>query len=283
MKQNPKYAVVFDLPDKGGISGSDFFTLMSDVLIGFEELNQSLLTGISSELKVVSYVEDIENGSIKIWLRDSLESISDNDIRDVSSRVPTLPFFLIKAKKVIIKCIDSRNSDSEKAKRIDAEIGYLLGKTEVDDRQQDWLQKEKWDKNATKQAVARIVNGVKKMPRVTFIDDTKEPHEIKGDFSYQSLDKTTESKSEITTKIELLSMHKITNRYPQKKWRFRYRGEAIEIDISECADYLSNQKFKPTGCFMEVVLSITQLEITTNGARGYKNIYNLKKVLKVEA
>ena len=264
------------------MTGADFFEAMSNVLIGFEELNQSLLTGISSELNVVSYIEDIETGSIRLWLKDQLKGLSDDDIRDLSSSVPTLPFWLIKAKNFLIETTNHKDSDEEKVEKIVNGVNGLLDDIEQTDAQEDWLQKEKWDRNATFRAIKKITQSSQKLDEVIYIDNDKQEHKIVGTFNYEESGESTETENEIRAQVELLSMHKITERATQKKWCFRYGGQRIDVDISECADFLSNKKFKARGCFMEVVLIVKQSEINKNGMRDYSNDYVLKEVIEIE-
>ena len=275
----PKYCLVFSLPADGAMTGADFFDVMSAVLLGFEELNHALLTGISSEIKVLSYIEDIESGSIKIWLRDNLERLSDDHIRDLTGSVPTLPFWLIGARKLIIKIINDKGGDEEKSRKIENGVTGLLDNL-------DQTQKEKWDKNSTLRAVKKIARASQKLDKVAYIDNDNGNGngelKIEGTFDDAENTESTQTEELINVTIELLSMHQITGRQIQKKWRFRYEAQPIDVDISECADFLSNEKFKARGCFMKVVLLVKQSEINKNGMRSHKNDYILKEVLEIE-
>ena len=230
MEHSDKYSITFELPQRGQMSSSHFFNHMSNVLIGFEELNESLLTGLDSELKVVSYVEDIEEGSIRVWLVDVLKKPTiDNDIRDITSAIPTAPFVLIKLKNVVLRSLESDDSDTEKSNTIDQEIPKILEEYAKESHTQDFLQAEKWDADATKKAACKIVSGVNELPSVTIFDQVDGGREITGRYGY--VDPADQDIINITTRYLVIHRPELSEK--AKQWSFLLADRAINADISD--------------------------------------------------
>ena len=195
--QNIRYCLKFDLPVKNQMTSSEFMDSMSNVLIGFEELNQSLMTGISSELSLVSYIEDIEHGSIKIWLKDSAIQFLkkeglDDDIRDLTGSVPALPFVLIQAKQLVLKCLGEDLDNDQKELKLEGSLEPLFKNKQSESPNNDFFQQDKWDKEATKKSASKIINAANKMPKVVFIDNENNEHEVKGQYVYCKSVKVTD-------------------------------------------------------------------------------------------
>ena len=195
--QNIRYCLKFDLPVKNQMTSSEFMDSMSNVLIGFEELNQSLMTGISSELSLVSYIEDIEHGSIKIWLKDSAIQFLkkeglDDDIRDLTGSVPALPFLLFQAKQLVLKCLGEDLDNDQKELKLEGSLEPLFKNKQSESPNNDFFQQDKWDKEATKKSASKIINAANKMPKVVFIDNENNEHEVKGQYVYCKSVKVTD-------------------------------------------------------------------------------------------
>jgi hypothetical protein len=58
----------------------DAASLLIDV---FEELDQAVTGSIDNEIKTLMVHEDIEAGSIKVWLKNALSRIDDTAIREL--------------------------------------------------------------------------------------------------------------------------------------------------------------------------------------------------------
>jgi len=96
------YCVKFDIKKEDGITPQDFLAGMHDVLLNLEAFNHAIINSFDETMQVVSYIEELEGGSIKIWIRDKLKLIEDKDIdRFVNNPIKTTISSLLKKSKNI--------------------------------------------------------------------------------------------------------------------------------------------------------------------------------------
>lgn len=282
--QNTKYCLKFDLPEKNQMTSSEFMDSMSNVLIGFEELNQSLMTGISSELNVVSYIEDIEHGSIKIWLKDKAipflkKDQLDDNIRDLTSSVPALPFVLIQAKQLVLKWLDEDLDNNQKELKLESSLEPLFKNEQSESLNSDFFQQEKWDKEATKKSASKIINAANKMPKVVFIDNENNEHEVKGQYVYcKSVKVTHDEELEPQTIIGHIVIHGLTFDSNAKKWDFKYNNSVESIDISdvEIASLIVARGKVSIGDAFKVKMEVVEKKTKT----GYKNTFKAVELIE---
>lgn len=104
-----QYCLKFKLDKGQSITSKKFLESMQEALESLEDFNHAIVHGIDNTIQVVSYIEELEGGSIKIWLKDKIQSISDENIENTVNNgiVKTvLSSVLIKAKEIAIKALD---------------------------------------------------------------------------------------------------------------------------------------------------------------------------------
>ncbi|HVV93785.1 MAG TPA: hypothetical protein VHD15_10225, partial [Hyphomicrobiales bacterium] len=85
------------------------------LLIGaFETLDGALATSIASEIKPLLVVEDVETGSIKVWLKNILKSVEDDALRDLDWR-PLVGKYLVRAKYIVLEFLDDDKARGPRA------------------------------------------------------------------------------------------------------------------------------------------------------------------------
>ena len=73
--ESPQADFAFEIDFKRGEgSASRVFSAINDFIRGCEHLDAELLNSIDSNIETVMVLEDIEAGSIKAWLRNSLRA-----------------------------------------------------------------------------------------------------------------------------------------------------------------------------------------------------------------
>jgi hypothetical protein len=59
------------------------FDSASELIAAFETLDEALVGSVDSKIKTLMVLEDIEGGSIKVWLRNVLNRIPDEGLKDL--------------------------------------------------------------------------------------------------------------------------------------------------------------------------------------------------------
>ena len=72
---------------KGEGSASRVFSAINDFIRGCERLDAELVGTIDGNIETVMVLEDIEAGSIKVWLRNALHAVDDDALKRLIGRL----------------------------------------------------------------------------------------------------------------------------------------------------------------------------------------------------
>lgn len=98
------FALVIDFK-KGEGSPTRVFAAVSDLIEAFQAIDQVLVQSVDSSISPVMMLEDVEVGSLKVWLRNALRSTDDQALKSLDWR-PAVGKYLVRAKYLIMTWID---------------------------------------------------------------------------------------------------------------------------------------------------------------------------------
>jgi len=87
------------------------FDAASMIIAGFEQIDDLAADTIDSRIEPLLVLEDIEAGSIKVWMKNVLNAIDDQAIKGLDWR-PAVGKYLVKAKYAAITWLDSGDGQS---------------------------------------------------------------------------------------------------------------------------------------------------------------------------
>jgi hypothetical protein len=104
----------------------------ADALItALQKLDKSLCGAIDSQIIPIMVLEEIEVGSLKIWLKNTLENIDDNAIKELKWK-SIVGKYLVKAKYAIINfCEKNQKTDSKELIKLSNQIKEIAQETNV--------------------------------------------------------------------------------------------------------------------------------------------------------
>lgn len=106
-----------------------FFQKITDFLLSIDKLNNSLVSVFGIEIDINIQIKSIEKGSIRIWIAEKLNKISDDDIKHyISNPRELLADLLIKSKKMILEKIQDK-----KCQDIPKEYKNIIEKSDLKD------------------------------------------------------------------------------------------------------------------------------------------------------
>ena len=76
---------------------SRVFRSMYELIDSFQEIDKNLVTAIDVHIEPILLLEDIETGSIKVWLRNLLKAIPDDSAYNLDWK-PIVGQYLVRAK-----------------------------------------------------------------------------------------------------------------------------------------------------------------------------------------
>ena len=98
---NGLFSIVVDY-DKESPSPENIFIGIAKLIESFKLIDKQLIGCVDSDTETETLLDDIEKGSIKLWLRNTLKQIDDKDIEDLNYK-RIAGKFLVKAKAYILK------------------------------------------------------------------------------------------------------------------------------------------------------------------------------------
>lgn len=102
----PQADFAFEIDFKRGEgSASRVFSAIQSFIHACERLDTELVHGIDSNIESVMVLEDIEAGSIKVWLRNMLHAADDQALRELDWK-PAVGKYLVRAKYAVLRWID---------------------------------------------------------------------------------------------------------------------------------------------------------------------------------
>lgn len=111
---------------------SRVFRSMSELIDSFQRIDQHLVRAIDVNTETILLLEDIEAGSIKVWLRDLLKAIPDDAAYHLDWK-PIVGQYLVKAKKFIINFLENKTTitNIDEIKPLENDIYRLAEETQV--------------------------------------------------------------------------------------------------------------------------------------------------------
>lgn len=106
LKDKIDFSIVIDF-DKNSSNPSRVFKTMSSLIESFEQLDKDLVKHIDNKIETVLMLEDVEKGSLKTILINSLKGIPDDDIENLDYK-KIIGRYLVKAKYIILNKLEGK-------------------------------------------------------------------------------------------------------------------------------------------------------------------------------
>ena len=112
MNELPKADFCIEISYKrGSESPSRVFRSMSELIDSFQEIDRKLVTSIDVNIEQILLLEDIEAGSIRVWLRSVLKLIPDDAAYNLDWK-PIVGQYLVRAKKAMVDFLEKKTTIS---------------------------------------------------------------------------------------------------------------------------------------------------------------------------
>ncbi|PUB14168.1 hypothetical protein [Yoonia sediminilitoris] len=126
--EDADFAVIVDFK-KGEESPTRVFTAATELIRSFEALDRILAKSVDSSITPVMVLEDVEIGSLKVWLKNALRSTDDQALKDLDWR-PAVGKYLVRAKYVVLRWVDQDDAPRS-LQELRKEIRDLAAETDV--------------------------------------------------------------------------------------------------------------------------------------------------------
>src|ERR1035437_1441029 len=109
------------------------FRTMTALIDAFQEIDGFLAQSVTSALQPVTLLEDIEAGSLRAWLRNSLDAVDDDTLKSGDYK-KLVGVFLVKAKRVMIKWTENRTEVTSASELVELQRAILKEALETEPR-----------------------------------------------------------------------------------------------------------------------------------------------------
>lgn len=252
-EENLLYSIKFDIPKNKKITPAEFVKSMEIALNSLEEFNHAIVSGIGDDsIQVVSYIEELEGGSIIYKLRDKvfqvkkgLEKVSDQEIEEFSKqpRQKSLAYVLKKSKAFAIAAMNKVAPDEDFEERKMRIINPIIKEIEEHNKKFQDGQMElgtvKLNQDKLLLSISHISDASRSLDgAISFAEDgeMKEQLPVAQDFHF-----SPRAKQEIKHEDKILSENEsedylilLTPNYKEDcKWVFEDGEEQIHCDIKD--------------------------------------------------
>ena len=90
---------------------SRVFKAVSDLIEAFQEIDNDLVKTIDVNIETVILLEDVQAGSIRVWLRNLLKLIPDDAAYNLDWK-PIVGQYLVRAKKFMVNFLEKKTTIS---------------------------------------------------------------------------------------------------------------------------------------------------------------------------
>jgi hypothetical protein len=211
---------------------SRVFQSMSQLIDSFQKTDQHLVKAIDVNIETVLLLEDIEAGSIKVWLRNLLKAIPDDAIYHLDWK-PIIGQYLVKAKRYLINFPEGKTTitNIEEIRPLEDEIYKLAEETKV-----RWL--PAYTRIQPRQLLESLSDIATSLSHLTEGDSVKyivpnEP-EAKFNLTFNIAPESIEDlivKETLSSKGEMLLKVKKPDYLGESMWDFRHGTSVISASI----------------------------------------------------
>lgn len=106
----PKSEIILKIDFEKSSSPADIFAIATDLVRSFEEFDRAILGSINSNIKSTMVLEDIQIGSLKVFLRNFLDGLDDDAVKSLDWK-QQVGKYALKAKYRAIKWLDQKIDD----------------------------------------------------------------------------------------------------------------------------------------------------------------------------
>jgi hypothetical protein len=219
---------------------SRVFRSISELIDSFQEIDRHLVSTIDINIEPVLLLEDIETGSVRIWLRNLLRMIPDDAAYHLDWKV-IVGQYLVKAKRIMIDFLENKTTitNVEEIKPLEDKIFELAEKTEV-----------RWLPTYTRIQPRQLLEGIQhisaSLSHLTEGDSATYiiPNELETRFNltFKLAPESIEdliAKETLTSESEMILKVKKPDYLGDSMWDFRHGNVTISVSILD-KEWLEN-------------------------------------------
>lgn len=215
------------------------FAAASECIESMQACDEMLLKSFRTSIKPVFLMEQVKDGSLCIWLKQFLESIDDDALKNLDWK-PAVGKFLVKAKYYLLKKLEGKQSlpSREELTQISDGIHELAKETDVL-KLPAYARVPEIDIAQQLQVISRALARLEKGESISMSNDDGNAV-IDAEFSVSENDvKDLLTSKTLENVSEMILMVRKPDFLGDSKWVFRFSKSTMSVSISD-KDWLSD-------------------------------------------
>ena len=128
----PDFCIEIDFKKVPG-NPSRVFRTMTEIIEAFQFIDKELVQSVDVKIEPVLILEDIEQGSLKVWLTEALNALNDDGLKHLDWKL-VAGNYLVKAKYILIDFIGHNTTVSNRGQLAELQMHLLKASRETDVR-----------------------------------------------------------------------------------------------------------------------------------------------------
>lgn len=266
--------------EKSSENPSRIFKAMSDLIDAMMFLDVELVGAIDSRIEPVLLLEDIETGSIKAWLSQSLKQVPDDALNDLNWK-PVVGQYLVKTKWAVINFLEKtiEITDANQFTPLAKNIQEIAEETQVK-RLPFYTQPSIKGLMESTSRISSALGQLSKNDKASYFTDSLNANfNLKLAFAPENIEGLLTVRT-ITTLQEMILKVKRPDYLGEAQWEFRHGRQPINAKIAD-AEWLrafQNREVdvRPGDCLVAIV------EISVNYGADDEVISSTHRVTQVK-
>ncbi len=129
-EQRADFCIEIDF-EKGSENPTRIFKALTEMIDTFQQLDRALVDSIDSKIEPIATIEDVESGSIRVWLAQKLRSVDDEGLKKLDWK-QVVGRYLVEAKYIVINWLEGTTEITDKAQIEELETKLLEAAVNTD-------------------------------------------------------------------------------------------------------------------------------------------------------
>lgn len=227
------FAVVIDF-DKAARNPQRIFQTADAIITAFQKFDESLVRSVDASIEPTTVLEDVEAGSLKIWLRTVLEASDDQAIKELDWR-PQVGKYLVKAKYILLDFINQRieATDAKGLAQLRSDLNKLAEDTDVR-HLPDYAPISSADLISTVSSVSSAKGKLAKTDRLTLISNEGEAtFDLEVEWSPEKMEDLFIKETIKHPPSQMILLVKRPDYIGETQWEFRHSRTTIRAKIAD--------------------------------------------------
>ena len=226
------FAIYIDFK-KGVGDPQRVFKVAEGIISSFQRLDKALCTSIDNDIQPLLVLEEIESGSLKIWLKNILSAIDDQALKELNWK-PAVGKYLVNAKYIYIDWTNKSSNNQPTLNDLSEKLKKIAQETDIK-QLPDYAPPSLQELAAVTKEIDTVKGNLIEGDKLKYMQPESEPIDFDLNISWSDAELENMVIKE-TIKYENMTMNLIVKKpdyLGTSKWDFRHGSSVIQASIQD--------------------------------------------------